>query len=512
MRYFFKIVCLILLSTVCPVVCEGQVAKMPDVLDMEWLLSQPKYRNIHHDSFCRANNDREIGNNALPSRPSVLGYKTMVLGDVRVGIKNNYATNFLKKSEFGRCIKYINTGRADFHITAVRTSDRETDVRVAFYIKDINNFYYVALGEKKYEVFRYVNGKQKRIGRGNSGGKRLEVFVDNSVVQIVVDWKARRKVKLKGFDCEEQLCGLVFENSSVSCVDDFIVDYRDKFEDAGIDEAVERGDVEKPSFGTYCAEEGVCTASSTYVKSGRKSYRFELKKPSQMQVKANRDKALHSTIMLDGIREKDGYDFAGRKGGNKPLDSFVLSFDVLFPATGEERWELDEIFQELFIQEHHIYYNIPFSPSLAIYIDKGRLFLNTIWNEAIAKGTRVEDNNLHYKHVYIARLNNNDEESYLEKMGNGNQMSLPYLEKGMWHNFTLYVRLGYNENQVPRTVVYLDGRKVVDWITPNSYNCQEYGEYMEFGIYKWNWNSQENRDKTHINQRVLYFDNIKYYI
>ena len=490
----------------------GYAQPMPERLNMGWLLSQPKYRNIHHDSFCRADNDNEIGNNALPSRPNVLAYKTMSVGDVRVGIKDNYATNFQKTSGDGRCIKFVEVGRNDFHVTAVRANDNSTDVKVAFFIKDINHYYYVALSEKKYEVFRFINGKQKRVGRGKRGGKRLEILVEDNKAKVVVDGKTKKSVKLKGWVCDEKLSGLLFDNSSVSCVDDFIVDYRDFFEDAGIDEAVERGDVTTPTFGTYCAEEGVCTASSAIVKTGRKSYRFELRQPTQARVKASRDRALHSTIMLNGISQKGGYDYAGRKGGNKPLDSFILSFDILFPSVGSERWELDEFFQELFIQEHHIYYNIPFSPSLAIYIDKGRLFLNTIWNEAIAKGTRVEDNKLQHRNEYIARINSDDEESFLAKRGHGNQKSLLYLEKGKWHNITMYVKLGYNENQLPRTVVYLDDRLVIDWSTPNAYNCQEYGEYMEFGIYKWNWNTQENRDKTPIKSRVLYFDNIKYYI
>ena len=485
---------------------------MPDELDMEWLLSQPKYRNIHHDSFCRADNDREIGNNALPSRPTVLGYKTLETGEIKVGINKNYATNFNTYRQTGRCIKYVDAGRPDYRVTAVRTDENNTDVKLAFHIKDINNFYFVSLGDKNYGVFRYVNGKRKRVGGGNSGGKRLEVLVDDKLAQIAVDGKVFRKVKLKGWRCEEQLCGLLFENSSVSCVDDFLVDYRDKFEDAGIDEAVERGEVEKPAFGTYCAEKRVCTASNAVVKSGKRSYRFELKQPTQARVKANRDNALHSTIMLDGIKEKGGNNFAGKAGGNKPLDSFILSVDVFFPAVGSERWELDELFQELFIQEHHVGYGIPFSPSLSININRGRLFLHTIWNEAIATGKTVEENNLHYKGAYVGRINSDEEEAYLATKGYDNLKYLPYLEKGKWHNITLYVKLGYNENQQPRTVLYLDRKKVADWTTPNAYNCQEYGEYMEFGVYKWNWNTQENRDKTPIKHRVLYFDNIHYYI
>lgn len=480
----------------------GYAQPMPERLDMGWLLSQPKYRNIHHDSFCRADNDNEIGNNALPGRSNVLAYKTLGVGDVRVGIKDNYATNFQKTGGDGRCIKFVEVGRNDFHITAVRANDNSTDVKVAFFIKDINHYYYVALSEKNYEVFRFINGKQIRVGRGRCGGKRLEILVEDNKANVVVDGKTQKSVKLKGWVCDEKLCGLLFDNSSVSCVDDFIVDYRDFFVDAGIDEAIERGEVKKPAFGTYCAEEGVCTQSDKYKKNGNYSYRFELKKPTEEQVKRNRDNALHSTVMLHRVKQ----------GGNKPLDSFILSVDVLFPDGADEKWILDELFAEIFIQVHHAGYNIPFSPSLSIVINKGRLYLSTTWLESIAEGTSPFDNELSTRAQNVARINSIDEEAYLYKVGYGNYSNLPYLEKGKWHNITLYAKLGYNNNQQPRTVLYINQEKIIDWNTPNAYNCQEYGEFMEFGIYKWNWNTQENRDKTPIEKRVLYFDNIHFYI
>ena len=475
---------------------------MPETLDMNWLLSQPKYRNIHHDSFCRADSKSEIGHNALPSRPNVLGYSTMTLGTIRVGIHNNYVTNFVKRIRTGRTIKYVNADRFDYHITAVKAKERNCDVKVAFYIRDINNFYFACLEETQYEVFKYLKGKRKLVAKGDIGGNRLEVNVKGKSAEIVVDGIIIQEINLNEWTCSQNICGLVFENQSVSKVDDFIVDYRDQFEDIGIDSAVERGEVEKPVFGTYCAEKGVCSASSKLTNGTEKSYRFELKKPTQAQVNASRDNALHSTVMLNRIK----------KGGNKPLDSFILTLDVLFPDTGDEAWLLDELFAELIIQVHHAGYNIPFSPSLSINIDKGRLYLSTIWLETMPKGKSPFGNDLGYKKEFFSRINSNEEESLLKRKGYGDFRHLPYIEKGKWHNITLYAKLGYNENQQPRTVLYLDQKKRADWTTPNAYNCQEFGEFMEFGIYKWNWNTQENRDKTPLTKRVIYFDNINFFI
>lgn len=485
---------------------------MPDTLDIDYLLSLPKYRNIHHDSFCREDNLTEIGNNALPDRPNIMAYKTFNKGDICVGIKNGCAVNQVKKTKFGRCIKYINARREDYHITAVNSDNIDSKTCIAFFIKDIDNFYYASLTKYGLDIYKFIQGKKRRVYKQPSGGKRLEVYVNGKNSVLLVDGKSVTKVIFRENYNFDTLCGLFFDSKHISEIEDFLVDYPDSFDDAKIDEAVENNEVDPPFFGTYCANKGVCTAEINPTNHSKRSYRFLLEKPNQHQVDDNRNHALHSTIMLDGICAKGGNNFYAKKGGNKPLDSFVLSLDVLFPAEGDERWELDELFQELFIQEHHVGYKIPFSPSLSIVIKKGRLYLSTIWLESIAKETSVKDNNLIYREEYVGRINNDEEELYLSNKGAGDMRYLPLLERGKWHNITLYVKLGYNENQQPRTVLYFDNLKVVDWHTPNAYNCQEYGEYMEFGIYKWNWNTQENRDRTPIKRRVLYFDNIKYYI
>ena len=485
---------------------------MPDTLDMDYLLSLPKYRNIHHDSFCRDDNFNEIGNNALPERSEVMAYKTMSHGNISVGIKNGRATNFITSTQKGRCIKYINAGRDDYHITAVRSNESASNVGIAFSINNIDNFYFATLSDKEIETYHYHNGKKKKIFKKNIGGERLEAYVNGKDVQLLVDGKRLKVINNTNNGNIKPLCGLYFDNTVVSEVEDFIVDYPDSFEDAGIDEAVERGEVEKPDFGFYCAEKGTCTASLSHVKSGIRSYRFELAMPNDEQVRRNRNNALHSTIMLNGIKEKGGNNYAGKKGGNKPLDSFVFSVDVFFPAEGNEFWMLDELYQELFIQEHHVGYKIPFSPSISISINKGRLYLHTISMEHIARGEAPTDNELKYRVGYFARLTSDIEEQMLYQNHEGDKRDLPELKKGQWHNIAMYVKLGYNQNQSPRTVVYLNGVKALDWDTPNAYNCQEYGEYMEFGIYKWSWSTQENREKTPIKRRVLYFDNIKYYI
>lgn len=516
----------------------------PKVLNIDKLLATKKYRVIHHDSFCREENRTEIGNNALPGRTEVMAYKTLSKGHIDVGICvkrktqdmveeyfkhssqgrkldflpendvrlfNHYASNFTKSSIDAICIKYIEPGIGSYRITGVRGNQSDCDTKIAFNVKDINNFCYATLTENQIEVGQYQNGKHKKMYSKSHGGIRLEVEVTDNNVSISIDEK---RIKVLKFRKKLNICcGLLFDNKAVSLVDDFIVDYEDIYQNAGIDEAIENKNIENGQFGYYCAENNAYSVSDKVVKKGKYSFRLSLIKPSAAAVALNRDNALHSTIMLNGITEKGGNSYyAGSKGGNKPLDSFILSIDVLFPDSGEEDWKLDEMFNELFIQEHHVGYGIPFSPSISININRGRMLLNTIWQEPVAKGKTVAENPTTDRAQFFARINSDAEEDYLSSKNYGDYKYLPVLRKGEWHNFTLYVKLGYNYNQKPRTILYVDNNLVFDWHTPNAYNCQEYGEYMEFGIYKWNWDTQKNRDMTHIEKRVIYFDNIQYFI
>lgn len=517
--------------------------EVPDTLSLPYLLNSIKYRTIHHDSFCRHSNKEEIGNNALASRPKVLGYKTMSIGAISVGIRrikknqqqlisyfdktresnsldnlcandirryNHYASNSSVSNVLGRAIKYIDTQRSSYHVSLLRADDTTSDSKLAFFIKDIDNFYFARITPSKIEIGNYLNGNKTILYTSRKEERELELSIDGQNAKIfaggeIVD-------SLTSFLPPSHLCGLLFDNSSVSNVDEFIVNYEDQYQDAGIDTAIENNAIHNDTLGYYCALENRCVTSRQHVKSGKKSFKFTLTKPSQSEVLQNRNNALHSTIMLNGIIKKGGNDYKGQSGGNKPLDSYIFSTDVFFPENGNENWKLDELYNELFIQEHHVGWAIPFSPSISININKGRLLINTIWQESIPIGTTVQENPTTSRGQYFGRINTDEEEISLASKGLGDLRHLPEFKKGEWHNFTLYVKLGYTFGQKPRTILYVDNKKIIDWNTPNAYNCQEYGEYLEFGIYKWDWDTQEKRDKSPINKRVIYFDNIHYFI
>lgn len=339
-------------------------------LNINKLLATKKYRVIHHDSFCREENRSEIGNNALPGRKDVMAYKTLTKGSIDVGIcvrkktdeeiaeyfkfssqarnmesvpsndvrrYNHYASNFRKSNLDARCIKYIEPGFGSYRITGVRGNQADGDIKIAFDVKDIDNFCYASLRESRFVIGQYQHGKHKKLYSKSKGGLRLEIELTGNSVSFAIDERQIKVLKFrKGLATP---CGLLFDNRTVSLVDDFIVDYEDVYQSAGIDEAIENKKIENGRFGYYCAESNAYSVSDKIVKDGKYSYRLSLVKPSAVSVTLNRDNAVHSTIMLNGITDKGGNSYyAGSKGGNKPLDSFVLSLDVLFPDSGDEEW------------------------------------------------------------------------------------------------------------------------------------------------------------------------------
>ena len=301
MRFLIVILFVILKCLVLDVKAQPT---MPDKLDINFLLSQKKYRNIHHDSFCREDNYDEIGNNALPGRSDVLAYKTMVKGVINVGIQNNCATNFKITANKGRCIKYVTTNKKRYHITAVKPKDSYGDVKIAFGIKNNDNYYYARLDNRNVTVYRYSKDTASIVYKEKTTGNSLEVKIYNRNFEIIVDGQDIYKGRIKGYSQLPALCGLYFDNTAVSWVDDFIVDYPDSFDDVGIDVFVEKGQVRNPQFGTYWSLENKCATSETYTNKSKKSFRFELSKPNLNTGEMASDKAVHSTIMLDGIVAK----------------------------------------------------------------------------------------------------------------------------------------------------------------------------------------------------------------
>ena len=161
---------------------------------------------------------------------------------------------------------------------------------------------------------------------------------------------------------------------------------------------------------------------------------------------------------------------------------------------GDEYYAKDSI-DELFWQIHTPININMLSPNVALYLQNDVIRFQTLTRKIL----RNDRKNYHGRTENIAMLMNDDasEPTLLRK-----------LKRGEWHNFTIYVKEGYSDAQLPRSIVYLDGEKVIDWFTPNLQNCGKPAAYMKTGIYKWPWTNSSI--KSVVKQRVLYYDNIFY--
>nr|WP_262914601.1 polysaccharide lyase [Pontibacter vulgaris] len=73
------------------------------------------------------------------------------------------------------------------------------------------------------------------------------------------------------------------------------------------------------------------------------------------------------------------------------------------------------------------------------------------------------------------------------------------VEKDKWLDFVYHINFSYKSDGVLE--VWKDGKKVVDYRGPNSYNDKTV-PYFKFGMYKYSWES-------HYSNRVLYVDEVR---
>lgn len=102
---------------------------------------------------------------------------------------HHYATNFSNSKHKARTIKYIDTHCNDYHVTMIRGHIKGPDIKLAFNIVDINNFFYIQLTEQMLYVGKYVKGKYININRWRIEGDRLETTIKGNRLDILVNKK-----------------------------------------------------------------------------------------------------------------------------------------------------------------------------------------------------------------------------------------------------------------------------------------------------------------------------------
>ncbi len=212
------------------------------------------------------------------------------------------------------------------------------------------------------------------------------------------------------------------------------------------------------------------SVSNNYLQNGIPSYRFELRKTDP--------------IVKDGKRSE-----IERAQPERAASESTYNFSVLLPKGGSEDYALDPEGDEIIAQWH----NTPDPgeewtyPPLALHVQgDGHYYLWRVWDEdPLSTDEKMRSE---------GKMETHDLGSYLD-------------DKGKWVDWSFHVKWGWLSSQQPIIEVYKNGSKVFELKDkPNTTN-DIIGNYMQCGIYKWEWGHPEV-DQSILTSRVLYYNNV----
>lgn len=447
----------------------------PVVLDLNILKSYPKFRTIHHDTFYRRDTVKNILHAYKEFRSK--GTSAKIRLDT---IDTRYLSAYGKMRKKQRIIETIDTKRIEYGIQVKRLAEATLAIRV----KDVNNFYSVSFSDNNTDLSIVKNGRVKKIASFIGDKTRnAYLYLHDGILYIYYSYQYIGKCRLMEFG-NSTICGFIL--GSNSSIDEFVVNCLDEFHDNKMDDFIESGIINNKQFGHWEYEKGLIAVSNKHTRNGKYSLRFQLD--------------YYPDWEKHKIGGKRRTEISPKAIGAQPLDSWISSFDVYFPGKkdGDEYYATDSN-SELFWQSHDKNAAKDLSPHLAMYIKDDIISFQTLSREELRNDKKnIVSNKTFKQNGDIAKLVDffSENPSILE------------LKKGEWHNFTIYIKEGYTIGQLPRTVVYIDGKKVVDWWHVNAYNCEENANYLKMGIYKWPWASYNFKGR--VRKRVLYYDNITY--
>lgn len=477
------------------------LVEAPDTLSIEHLKGLPKFRCILHDGFDRLNtipvdprtnqknekyslaDEKQLGRNSFQNE-EYFAYGDLSTRETTftVGVYGDSAvSNTWNGDKHQRIIKYVDVGRKKYGFMAKRGDMAGCDAKVAFRIKDIDNFYYVRLNEKQMSLFKIEKGIKKCLWNKNiTDHHTLYALIDVDTLHLYADYKYLGNCTINEFGGYE-LCGLLFTGDEKSLVDDFEVNYLDDYKEIVVDQYIESGTIDG-RIGGLETEQGMLTISKKHTNFSNYSLRTELN--------------FHSDWETHKIANSRRTEISIGSKNSSSLDSWIYSFDIYFPGKddGDEYYAKDSI-DELFWQIHAPTNINMLSPNVALYLQNDIIRFQTLTRKILRNDKEVGRG----RTENIAILVDDVPEDSSQRR----------LKRGEWHNYTIYVKEGYSEAQLPRTIVYLDGEKVIDWFTPNLQNCGKPATYMKTGIYKWPW-ATSSPLKSNVKKRVLYYDNIIY--
>lgn len=480
----------------------------PDTLSLDYLKSFPKFRCIFHDGFDRLDTiprDREtgelrkffsIGNDSILGRNSFQNTRAYSYLDLKlnndtfaIGIKDNaYAYNKVDDKNNNRIFRLIDTSRKDYGFLIAKSSEMNADAKVAFRVKDKSNYYYAKITAYEISLFLVTNNRQRRIFKKSIiNSKCLYGLIEGDEIYLYADYRFIGKQPISRFRGSTS-CGLLFIGKEKSEVDDFAVNYLDSWTDNHVDEEFEKGILGKKNVGWYETESGMLKVYQTYTNHSNFSLRYQL------------DYYEYEEWEKHKIGNSRRTEIVPRTENAAPLDSWICSFDILFPGKddGNEYYKKDSL-DELFWQQHAPVNINTLSPNVALYLRNDIITFQAL-SRRILRHDRLHNKSHRDYHM-------NGVIALLVDSLTGNK-GIREIERGKWHRFTIFIKEGYSENQLPRSIVYMDGKKVIDWFIPNMQNCGEQSTYLKIGIYKWPWAHLQKR--VDVKQRVLYYDNLMY--
>ena len=473
----------------------------PEQLSLDYLISYPQFRCIHHDGFDRYSyipkdnagkpqvkyslaDQVSLGRNAFQNTKEQ-EYSQISNANFSIGVKlSSIAFNKTTGIKDDRTIKFIDSKRKNYGFGFKRTNTPNTDSKIAFCIEDIDNFYYLKADDKHIELYEINNGVEKRMWRyRHNGDSVIYGLINDSRLYIYSDFRFVKSKRLSKYK-ESTRCGLYFSGDQQSEIDDFFVYYLDERFDSPLDKLIEQGQLPNQYVSLGCEEGGLTKEN-------------KLTHHSKVSVR----------VLLDYYEdwEKHKIGFSRRSEMCPPsttatsLDSWICSFDVYFPGRDDKSEYYHFDYNEELFWQMHTPTNIMLYPNTGLYIRKDVVRFEVLSRSILRNDIEDVKSNVDFGldgKIAILVDQFSDSEDLIQ------------LKKGEWHNFTIFTREGYSNTHLPRTIVYIDGKKVIDWFIPNVQNCGILPTFLQLGLYKWSWAT--SRLSGSVKKRELFFDNIKY--
>ena len=470
------------------------------------LLNTPKYKCIFHDSFARGDfgdsiNDNdgnkyicyasnsELGNNNYSVLLNEgLSYNTIGTANssVQVGIKRigkedgeleYVAINNKEKGTKQKILKMIDVGCSFYDLSIKKGPSIHNVAKVAFWIKDINNFYFVRHSNKRLELYKVTEGKKRCLASFRKiTGRYLNVELSEGKITL-----KSKGVFLRTINVNEKeygsLCGLFFTSDEVTEISSWAV-YKTIFFKA---------------YPLKLEEE-----KSGIIKGKGKYYHVEAEENTiSLQDDAIRFLLNYETDYLSHIVSNSRRSEISLLADDAPLDSWIVSFNVLFPDISSQEFFEKDVNYEIIFQTHDRYAGPGLSPQFAIRVVNDEIICTIRSREVLVWNKEGTIN----KKFILAKLIDN---------GNiPNNDGVLYLKKGEWNSFIVYVKEGYLPEHNPKTIVFINGIRVLNDISPNAYNAGSFGSFIKLGIYKPLWKT--DKLESTVRRRVLYMSDIHYY-